>query len=291
MSIHIYELHQNIGAKIEGISLSEPISQDTLLEIKSAWSKYGLLLFPQQPLSKEELTGFARQFGDIDAQSQGNVRSSQRYEILLDASNVSEKGMLLSNQDAQTQYTLLNHHWHSDRSYRLLPSCGTILHGVEILEDSGDTLFANLRAAYEQMPSELKKQIHNRKARHNYAHGLKQVDLPDLTPEEKQDMLPIEHPLERQHSDGSISLFLSPLYIEYIVGLSAEESKQLMEQLTNWATQESFVYRHQWQKYDLLIWDNRWTMHKVNPYDINNQRRKMHRIILNGTEPVTPVSV
>lgn len=285
MSLNIRKLHQTIGAEITGIKLSEPLSQDILLEIKFAWGQYGLLVFPNQPLSKSELTVFAQEFGEIDAQSQGNVRSAQKYEILLDASNVSEKGDLLSANDAQTKYSLLNCVWHSDRSYRLLPSRGTILHGVEILEGSGDTLFADLRTAYEKMPSDLKAKISDRIARHNFGYGLKQVDLPSLTPEEQETMW-CEHPLERHHSDGSISLFLSPLYMESIIGLSDTEAKELIEKLTQWSTQEGFVYRHQWQPYDLLLWDNRWTMHKVTSYDITRQRRKMHRIVLNGTEPV-----
>ncbi len=286
MSLNIRLLHPNIGAEITGIKLSEPLSQEILLKIKSAWGQYGLLVFPNQPLSKTELTAFAQQFGDIDAQSQGNVRSSQKYEILLDASNVSEKGRLLSSDNAQTKYSLLNCIWHSDRSYRLLPSCGTILHGVEVLQGSGDTLFANLRTAYQEMPSDLKAQICDRKARHNYAHGLSRVDLPPLTPKEQETMKPVEHPLQRRQKDGSISLFLSPLYMESIIGLSETESKELIETLTQWSSQECFVYRHQWQPYDLLLWDNRWTMHKVTAYDITRQRRKMHRIVLNGTEPV-----
>lgn len=102
-------------------------------------------------------------------------------------------------------------------------------------------------------------------------------------------MKPVEHPLQRQHKDGSISLFLSPLYMESIIGLSESESKELIETLTQWSTQERFVYRHQWQPYDLLLWDNRCTMHKVTAYDITRQRRKMHRIVLNGTEPVCPL--
>lgn len=182
MSLNIRKLPQTIGAEITGIKLSEPLSQDILLKIKFAWGQYGLLVFPNQTLSKSELTAFAQEFGEIDAQSQGNVRSAQKYEILLDASNVSEKGDLLSANDAQTKYSLLNCVWHSDRSYRLLPSRGTILHGVEVVQGSGDTLFADLRAAYEEMPSDLKAKISDRIARHNYAHGLSRVDLPPLTP-------------------------------------------------------------------------------------------------------------
>ena len=185
--------------------------------------------------------------------------------------------------------------WHTDSAYRSIPSLGAILHGIAVPDQGGETLFANLFEVYEAMPVELRRRVAGNIGRFSYER-IRDFARPghrQLTASEKATVPAVHHALLRSHPDreGRVSLYISPLNMEGIVDIPDAEAMVLIDELTAFATQERFVYRHRWQAGDLLMWDNRCTMHQVMPYDRTRQRRIMHRTALAGVDPVVPASL
>ena len=177
--------------------------------------------------------------------------------------------------------------WHTDSCYRPIPSRGAILHGIEVVQGGGgETRFANLKQALAEMPAALRARIETLEARHSFVWMRTHRDLAPMKPEEAASVPAVRHKLIRNHGDGSQSLYISPLYMERIGGLDEDETRALVEELSEWASQDRFVYQHSWRRHDVVMWDNTWTMHLVLPYDQATKRRVMHRTAIAGTEAV-----
>lgn len=285
MSIRVKRLHPLIGAEVTGVNLSEPIKQDTLASLKAAWEEYGVISFPGQLITDEQQVVFSRNFGDLEIFPQADNRSAQIPEIFR-ITNVDADDQIRPIDTSSALYSTLIWVWHTDSSYRPVPSKGAVLNAIEVVKNGGDTLFANMYAAYEQMPSALKNRITGLKARHSFLYSRTLRKLPPLEQPVADTLPPVDHPLVRHHPDGRKSLYVSATYMEQIIGLSKRESQQLIHELMTWATQDRFVYRHRWQPHDVLMWDNRWTIHVVTPFNHGVERRVMHRTTITGSEPV-----
>jgi alpha-ketoglutarate-dependent taurine dioxygenase len=188
-------------------------------------------------------------------------------------SNVDDDGILMPPDHPTVKQVALAQFWHTDSSYRTMPCIGSLLHGVETSRTGGETQFTNMYAVYEALPDSLKRQVQGRKARHNFGHLHTLASLKPLTMVRK-------HPVTGCHS-----LYISPIYNDEVEGMGAEDAKRLIAELTEFAAQPRFVYRHRWEPDDVVIWDNRCTMHQVTPHD-PHERRVMHRTTITGTEPV-----
>ncbi len=285
VSISIKKLHPLLAAEVTGINLHKPLDPHTINEIDAAWQEYGVLVFPQQAITDEQQVDFSRNFGELEIFPQANNRSSQIPEIFR-VTNVGDDDKIRPVETPEAKYSTLIWEWHSDSSYRQVPSKGAILHAMEVVKRGGDTLFSNMYAAYDQMPSELRNRITGLKARHSFLYSRRLRSLPPMHPDEAAKVPSVDHPLVRHHRDGRRSLYVSATYMERIIGVSEEKSKQLIDDLMAWATQDRFVYRHRWQPHDVLMWDNRWMIHVVVPFDHGSERRVMHRTTIAGTEPV-----
>ena len=285
MSIGIKRLHPLIGAEITGVSLDKPLNGDALHAIEAAWKKYGVLIFRRQPITDKQQVTFSRKFGDLEIFPQAGNRSSEVPEIFR-VTNVGEDNNIRPLDTEAAKYSTLICVWHTDSSYRRVPSKGAVLHAIEVVKEGGDTLFSNMCAAYEQMPQPLKNRIVGLRARHNFLYSRKQKNLPPMKRNEAAEVPPADHPLVRQHADGRRSLYVSATYMERIIGLNEQDSRQLIDELMTWATQDRFIYRHRWRPHDVLMWDNRWVIHVVEPFDHGRERRVMHRTSIAGTEPV-----
>ena len=285
MSIRLRKLHPLIGAEVTGVSLAGPLDRATVESIKSAWRRYGVLLFPQQPITDEQQVSFSRHFGRLEIFPQAANRSLRVPEIFR-VTNVGDDNRIRPVDTPGARYSTLICVWHTDSSYRRIPSKGAVLHAIEVVRNGGDTLFANMCHACEQMSGELKARIAGLRARHSFQYSRQLRQLPLMDPAEAAQVPPVDHPLVRRHRDGRLSLYLSATYMEHILGLSQADSRQLIDQLMAWATQDGFVYRHRWRPHDVLMWDNRWCIHVVTPFDHGGERRVMHRTTIAGTEPV-----
>lgn len=283
--IEVVPRHPVIGAEIRGVDLRKPVDEETLAEIRGAWLAHMLLVFPDQPVSDEQQIAFARRFGELEIHPSTTHRSSEHPEIYRVA-NVDEKGNILPPEGEAWRYLNITWLWHSDSSFREVPSMGSILHGLEVTSDGGETQFCNLCDVYDALDDEMKERIAGLQVLHSHDAVLRRGK--DMGRDGRYDDLPpVVHPLVRVHPEtGRKTLFLSPHTMDGVVGMDREEADALLAELTEFAIQDRFVYRHVWAKDDIIFWDNRCTMHAVTPYDNANVRRIMHRTTIVGEGPV-----
>ena len=283
----VRKLHPALGAEVRGIDMRQPLDPATFQELHDIWMEHLVLVFPGQHVTDAEHVAFTRNFGEPEIFHQKIIRSERVPEIFR-VSNVSEEGVLMSPDDPVAQQIALAQFWHTDSSYRQVPCTGALLHGIEVSRTGGETQFTNMYMAYEALPDALKRQIEGRKALHDFGHMHTISKLKALTEEEKAAMPAIWQPMVRKHPvTGRKALYISPIYNNEVEGMDPAESKRLIDELTAFAGDRRFVYSHQWETDDVLMWDNRGTMHAVTPFD-PRERRVMHRTTIVGTGPVIP---
>jgi len=285
----ITKLAPALGAGISGIDLTRPRDESDTRSLVAAFASYGVLVFRNQPIDDASHARFGRQFGELARFRESDNWDGAVPEIFRGA-NVDANGNFYRLEEERARMLMLNWLWHIDSSYRPVPTRGAILHGIEVIEDAADTIFANLCAAYAALPATMKERIDALFARHSFLHLVKTRDMPPLSTEQAANLPPVDHPLVRRHADGRRSLYLSPPYIETIVGWNQPESQALVEELTEWAAQDRFLYRHQWKPHDVIMWDNGWTMHKVTPFDLTRVRRVTHGVVILGSERIEPLA-
>ena len=283
--LQVRPLHEALGAEVRGVDMTKPMDAETFNAVHDIWMKHLVLVFPEQHISDAEHVTFTRHFGEPEIFHQKIIKSRAVPEIFR-VSNVDDDGNLMPPDHPTVKQVALAQFWHTDSSYRAVPCTGALLHGVETSRTGGETQFTNMYAVYEALPDLLKRQIQGRKARHNFGHLHKLASLKPQTPEEEAAMPPVWQPMVRKHPvTGRISLYISPIYNDEIEGMDPEDAIRLVSQLAEIAAEPRFVYRHRWSPDDVVMWDNRCTMHQVTPHD-PRERRVMHRTTIVGTDPV-----
>jgi taurine dioxygenase len=288
MAITVKQRHPALGAEIRGIDMRRPLDAATVADVTNAWMKHLVLVFPDQRVSDAEHVAFTRQFGEpeIFHQTSLHLRSDHVREIFL-VSNVDEQDRLMTPSEPSQKQLSSSRQWHTDSSYRPMPSVGSLLHGIEISRTGGITQFINMYMVYDDLPEALRRQVEGRKARHDFSMLSRVVGSPPPTKEEQAAMPPVWHPMVRRHPvTGRKSLYISSIYNDAIEGMADEPAQRLIEELTEFAAQPQYMYRHGWEPHDVLMWDNRCTVHAVTPHD-PAERRVMHRTTIVGREPVT----
>lgn len=277
-------LHPSIGIEIRGLDLSAPLDAATLAVVRDLWQKHLVLLFPDQSLTEEQQIAFTRNFGELDVTVEDDKKSARNPEILR-IGNVDQQGERLAADHPISRYfAALTTLWHTDGSYRPIPSRGSMLHALEVTPVGGETCFANAIAAYEALPEDVKRRLEGKYMVHSYEFTRRfEPRLPPLSSREREDMPPTAHPIVRLHADGRKSLFVSGNVAYYVGGMPLEEGRRLHAFLLDWVTQPRFVYVHRWKVGDTVLWDNRPTLHRVLPYDPHH-RRVLQRTELKGTE-------
>jgi alpha-ketoglutarate-dependent taurine dioxygenase len=245
-------------------------------ELELSLAAHRVLVFRGRSIDDAAHARFARSFGPV-----GTFGSAGTPEIYRSA-NVDEHGRLLPVGHERTRRVMLNWLWHSDSSYRTVPNRAGLLRAIEVPNDGGETEFADMVAAYDALPAAMRARIAGLRVRHSFDFLVRSQGEPGLDNEAMKRLPAIEHLLVREHADGRGSLYLSPPYMERVVGLEPAAGRALLEELLAWSTQERFVYRHHWQAHDLLMWDNHRTMHRVTPYDIEHLPRVMHGTTIEG---------
>ncbi|MEK9662775.1 MAG: TauD/TfdA family dioxygenase [Alphaproteobacteria bacterium] len=281
MTMEIVRLAPDIGAEIVGLDLSQPLSDGTVGLIRSAWMRHLVLVFRGQRLSDEALVRFSGLFGDLDTVPGWEPFSPEGFPQVLTISNVVEGnraiGVLGDGEAA----------WHTDMSYLDLPPTASLLHSHEVPETGGDTLFMNMYAALDTLPDDLRRAVEGRTLNHDSSHDSSGTLRGNHSMFESIDTAPgARHPMIRIHPvTGRPALFLGRRLHAWIVGESVADSDALLDRLWQHCTQGDFVYRHRWAAGDLVMWDNRCTMHRRDPFDPAT-RRIMHRCQVKGGEPV-----
>jgi len=284
----IKQVHKNIGISIDDINLSD-LDEITLKKIKKLWLENLIIIFPNQNISDEDHITFGKKFGELEVHPSLSHRSS-KYPEIYRVSNVDEEGKIIPNKETSWQYLKQSWLWHTDSSFRKIPSNGSILHGISTTNEGGNTLFANMYKAYEDLDVSMKQKIKKLKVVHDHDFIISLSE--ELSKRENKgnyDKLePVIHPLVRRHpSTKRPSLFLSPHTMVKIVDYNESEGRELLDFLIEHSIQQKYVYKHIWNNNDIVMWDNRCTMHSVEPFDNNTIKRIMHRVTLVGDqEPI-----
>jgi taurine dioxygenase len=276
-----------LGAEIRGVDLGR-VDDRAFRRIYDAWLEHLVLVFPEQNVTDQEQIAFARRFGELEIHPSREHRSSRHPEIYR-VSNVDERGNIMPQESKGWRYMSLTWLWHTDSSFREVPSMGSMLHGIEVPPEGGDTLFANMYAVYDALRDDIQRRIRGLRVVHSHDQVLSHDAQLKSASADYARLPPVQHPLVRRHPvTGRRSLFLSPHTMTRIEGMPEEDGRALLGDLTAFATEDRFVYRHKWQRHDVILWDNRCTMHAVMPYDAAHVRRIMHRTTIVGDGPVIP---
>ncbi len=285
MDIEIRKLHPAIGAEIRGLDLTRPLPAATRQAVHQAWMENLILVFPGQDITDEQQIAFSRGFGDLEVHHQKIIRSTRAPEIFRVA-NVDDDGNMMRPGNPVVEQLAQAQRWHTDSSFREVPSMGSVLRGVEVSRTGGQTCFINMYAVLEALPPALREQVEGRRARHDFGYLHAFAKLKPLSAEERAAMPPVWQPMVRRHPvTGRRSLYISPIYNDQVEGMSEQDTTAFIEELATFAEQDRFVYRHRWETNDIVIWDNRCTMHLVTPHD-PEERRIMHRTTIAGEEAV-----
>ncbi|MCC2970390.1 TauD/TfdA family dioxygenase [Massilia sp. IC2-476] len=274
--------NQPLGAEVLGLDLARPLGDEDFRRLHRAHLDHHVLVFRDQSITPREQVTFSRRFGPLQIHVLRQFQLPEQEEVLV-ISNIRENGQPIGLGDA-------GHFWHSDLSYKAVPSLGSMLHAQELPTEGGDTLFANQHAAYDALPERLKREIEDLRAEHSYLAKYEELRQrnpwrPKLTQEQINEVVPAVHKVVRTHPEtGRRALFVSEHFTTRIVGLPEERSRELLEQLFAHSTRPEFVYRHQWQPKDMVFWDNRSLMHLATPFP-QDQRRKLYRTTIEGDVP------
>ena len=279
-----------LGAEVLGIDLSQPVDDKTMEELHAALQAHGVLCFRDQTLTEAQQIEFSKRWGPLEDFPEENktLAAATVYNV----ANVSAEGEHLPETDHRVIFQKVNALWHTDSSYRYIPAYASLLYGIEVMPDGaegGRTGFSNMVAAYEVMPPEMKARIEPLHMVHSYEHGRRQFpQLPTLSNFEKNAVPPVSQPLVRVHPESGYrrSLFMTANAGNEISGMSLEEGQALHHQLIEYISRPEFCYFHQWQKGDLVVWDNRTTLHKAEAYDMARYRRVFRRTTVAGNGPV-----
>lgn len=278
----IRRLAASLGAEVIGLDLSQPLSDADFSRLHRAHLDHHVLVFRDQRITPQQQIEFSRRFGRLQIHVLHQFQLPGHPEILI-VSNIKENGQPIGLGDA-------GHYWHSDLSYKELPSLGSMLHAQELPAEGGDTLFANMHLAYDTLPEHLKRKVEGLKAEHSYLTKYAELQRrslwrPNLTEEQIAQVKPVTHPVVRTHPEtGRKALFVSEHFTPRIVGLPEDESRDLLDQLFAHSVKPEHVYRHCWQPHDMVFWDNRSLMHLAAGCP-DDQRRKLYRTTIEGDAP------
>jgi alpha-ketoglutarate-dependent 2,4-dichlorophenoxyacetate dioxygenase len=288
MALTINQIHPVFAGEVSGVDLTKPLSRDEAAAIEEGMNRYGVLVFRDQNITDEQQIAFTKNFGDLEVKAKpGNIRKASESRLgagIGDLSNLTKDGTIIEADDRQWFFKLGDRLWHSDSSYAVIPAKFSALSARAIPSWGGNTDFADMRAAYDALDDRTKGEVEDLICEHSLIYSRAAVGFTDLTPEEITNFKPVLQRLVRTHqATGRKSLFLSS-HAGAIVGWTIPEARSYLRELTEHATQREFVYSHEWRQYDLVMWDNRATMHRAKRFD-RNEVRDMRRTTLGGDRP------
>jgi taurine dioxygenase len=279
MGLTIKKLTPAVGAEISQVDLSH-LSDAEFSQIEQAWNRHSALLFRDQKLTDDDLLAFSRRFGELDpppVQEHGRQSPEGYPEVYVVSNALDDKGAPIGALGAGEAV------WHTDMSYLALPPDASMLYALEIPPSGGDTWVLGMQAAWAALPAALKAKLRDRRIKHDGTYNSGGFLRKGVTPSDDPHQAPgAWHPAVLRHPvTGAPSLYLGRRRNSYVEGLAPAESDALLDALWTHIEHPDFRYQHRWRVGDLLLWDNRSTMHRRDPFD-NNTRRVMHRTQIKG---------
>lgn len=289
-NILIRKINDYLGIIIEGIDLSKSLSKENFNKINNLFFDNHIIVFKHQKLKEKNHLLFSKNFGELEIYPEANKTkdSLQTYHV----ANVSLDGQHLNDQDEQVIFQKINQKWHTDSSYRFIPSYASLLYSIEVLPsyaEGGETEFVNMFKVYESLDDHLKKKLESLHMVHYFEFGRRMYpELPPMSAFERENIPPVSHPLIRLHPDrnNKKSLFFTANTGNEISGLTQKNGESLHSELVKIVNESKYKYKHRWDKGDLVMWDNRCLLHRAIPYDMNAYRRVLRRTTVAGSSPI-----
>jgi alpha-ketoglutarate-dependent 2,4-dichlorophenoxyacetate dioxygenase len=280
MPITVTRLSPSFAARVDGADISRPLDEATWTAIRAAFDEHSVLLFRGAGLDDETQVAFSLRFGALEVTRSMNPAAGTPFAR---QSNLDIKtGQVIPAEDRRMVYQLANMLWHSDSSFKPVPSLCSLLTGRIVPPEGGATEFASGRAAYPSLPEALRRCAEHAVVVHDFSWSRDQVRPGFFTAEERAVYPPVRHRLVRANpANGRRALFLGA-HASHVEGLPVDEGRALLRTLLDHVTQPEFTYRHEWQAGDLVIWDNRCVLHRATPFDTDRHQRLMQRTTIAG---------
>src|SRR5262250_273091 len=280
MPITVTRLTPEFAAQIDGADIARPVDEATWRDIRAAFEEHSVLLFRGQPLNDEQQIAFSQRFGGLEVTRSMNPAAGTPFAR---QSNLDIKtGEVIPPDDRRMIYQLANMLWHSDSSFKPVPSLCSLLSARLVPPEGGATEFASARCAYPSLPEASKRRAGDAVVVHDFSWSRDQIRPGFFTDTERAEYPPVRHPLVRRNPvNGRESLFLGA-HASHVEGLPVAEGRAFLKELLDHVTQPQFCYRHHWQEGDLIIWDNRCVLHLATPFDTTRYKRLMQRTTVSG---------
>ncbi len=274
-------LHPDFGAKVTGINLGESLNSSAIHTIKQAIDNFSFLWFPNQNFSDDKQLAFTRLLGEPEP---SHVKLGQEglIEYFITIGNVQHDGSVYGNDHPKTQFLTGNNMWHSDSSFREVPTYVSIMCAYEVPDEGGITQFASQRTAYNRLQDKIQDKIDPLIVIHDYVFSRSKVGPDAVTPAHANSLPPVRQKLVRKNPITGAKNFYIGSHAREIEGWDAFKSRELLDELLERTTQANHVYDHSWSPQDLVIWDNRCLLHRGKGYDADKHRRYMRQTRVKG---------
>lgn len=284
MSLHLKPLHKVFVAEASGLDLTRPLADADVRAINAAMNEYAVLVWRNTPLTPQQQLDFAKSFGPLDIGLKRVFKRPERLEDerLIDISNVDAQGNVAKRDSQKNLSNFANQLWHSDSSFMNPRAAYSMLHCVIKPSWGGNTEFADLRDAYDTLDERTRREIQDLKAEHYALHTRILLGDEAYTDDQKKEIPPAIWPLADTHPGSGRKVLFVGVHARQILGWPTAESRMYLQDLLEHATQRERVYRHEWTPGDLVMWDNRSTLHRGRRYDIS-ERRELRRTTVNDT--------
>ena len=279
MPIKVFPVTPKFAAEIGDIDLSQPLDAATLREVRDAFAAYGVLVFPAQTLTVQQHLAFAKNFGPLEITVQRALRGEKLRapEQIADIANMDAAGNVWKKDSRLRLFQMGNRLWHTDSSFKAPSGYASMLYARSVAPIGGHTEFADLRAACDALPAATKARLQGLIAEHSLMYSRQKLGFTMFTPEEQAAFAPVLRPMLRRIPESGRETLYIASHIGRIGGLSDEQTAALLAELIAHATQRQFVYTHRWRIGDLVMWDNRCTMHRGTEYEDTRWPRDLHR--------------
>jgi len=280
MTVVVSPLTPGFGAEIAGIDLRRPLDEGHFEIVEDALNRFSVLVFVEQELSDEQQVNFSKLFGPLET-SVTNIRRDTKPRLsrpeLAEVSNLDENNELLGADDRRRMYNLGNQLWHTDSSFKRVPARASLLYARSVPPYGGCTEFADLRAAYDALPEDTKRKLEGLVAEHSIFCSRAKTGFTNFSQEEHDQLPPVPQVVVRTHPGSKRRTLYIASHADHIIGWPLEEGRKLLAELIEHATQRQFVYTHRWRVNDMVMWDDRCTMHRGRPFDDLKYKRNVQR--------------
>lgn len=274
----IKNLGSTLGVEIIGLNLKKDIDKNIIGQVSDLLSQFSVVVIRDQNITNDQHIHFSEYFGDLEVTKAGTNGSGSKLIILR---NFDEDGNIVPATDRQRLNNLANQEWHSDSSFKKIPSKLSILSAKMIPAKGGNTEFLSMRAVYNSLPEKLKSNIEDKVCWHDYSYGRSKIDPNLVTADEKKALPPVKQKLVLNNKKYGKSLYIGA-HCSKIDGMNDSESQNLLDEIYAYIDKESHVYSHIWKPYDLIMWDNRAVLHRATPIKGKVEKRLMVRTTIAG---------